>query len=218
MTGKDASTLTTVSASRHSLLWLGVLVGVGFYIVDVLVDTVLFSEGSLREQLLHPSASELWVQTCVLLLAGALGMYAQFLLGRERATSECAKTTEMFLNSIVDNNPDRVFIKGAEELRFLRVNHTGERLLGLTARELIGRNDYDFFPEPQAEFFIRKDREVPGTGIEIDIPEAEIDTATLMGMGLSISRSIIEAHDGKLWADEQRPKGALFCISLPGCE
>lgn len=36
-----------------------------------------------------------------------------------------------------------------------------------------------------------------------------------MGLGLSISRSIIEAHNGKLWADEQRKKGALFCMSIP---
>jgi len=39
-----------------------------------------------------------------------------------------------------------------------------------------------------------------------------------MGMGLSISRSIIEAHNGKLWVDEQRQQGALFCISIPGCD
>ena len=39
-----------------------------------------------------------------------------------------------------------------------------------------------------------------------------------MGMGLSISRSIMEAHNGKLWTDEQRQKGALFCMSIPGCE
>jgi C4-dicarboxylate-specific signal transduction histidine kinase len=38
---------------------------------------------------------------------------------------------------------------------------------------------------------------------------------TGMGMGLSISRSIIEAHNGKLWADEQRQTGALFCMSMP---
>jgi C4-dicarboxylate-specific signal transduction histidine kinase len=37
-----------------------------------------------------------------------------------------------------------------------------------------------------------------------------------IGLGLSISRSIIEAHNGKLWADEQRKKGALFCLSIPG--
>jgi PAS domain S-box-containing protein len=38
-----------------------------------------------------------------------------------------------------------------------------------------------------------------------------------MGMGLSISRSIIEAHDGRLWADEKRPQGALFSMSIPEC-
>jgi len=36
-----------------------------------------------------------------------------------------------------------------------------------------------------------------------------------MGLGLSISHSIIETHNGKLWADEQRKKGALFCMSIP---
>jgi C4-dicarboxylate-specific signal transduction histidine kinase len=39
-----------------------------------------------------------------------------------------------------------------------------------------------------------------------------------MGMGLSISRSIIEAHNGKLWVDEQRQQGALFYLSIPGCD
>ncbi|MDX2456516.1 MAG: hypothetical protein QNL87_03325 [Gammaproteobacteria bacterium] len=37
-----------------------------------------------------------------------------------------------------------------------------------------------------------------------------------MGMGLSISRSIIAAHKGQLWADDQRQQDALFCISIPG--
>ena len=36
-----------------------------------------------------------------------------------------------------------------------------------------------------------------------------------MGMGLSISRSIIEAHGGRIWADAQHRNGALFGFSLP---
>jgi signal transduction histidine kinase len=36
-----------------------------------------------------------------------------------------------------------------------------------------------------------------------------------MGMGLSICRSIIEAHEGKLWATPKRPHGAVFQFVLP---
>jgi two-component system sensor kinase FixL len=38
---------------------------------------------------------------------------------------------------------------------------------------------------------------------------------TGMGMGLSISRSIIEAHGGKLWASVASKKGAVFGFNLP---
>jgi len=36
-----------------------------------------------------------------------------------------------------------------------------------------------------------------------------------LGMGLSICRSIIEAHDGKLWAEANEPQGAVFQFILP---
>jgi C4-dicarboxylate-specific signal transduction histidine kinase len=38
------------------------------------------------------------------------------------------------------------------------------------------------------------------------------------GMGLSICRSIISAHGGRLWADANGPRGAVFQFTLPGAE
>jgi signal transduction histidine kinase len=39
-----------------------------------------------------------------------------------------------------------------------------------------------------------------------------------IGIGLSISRSIIEAHGGRLWAAPNEPDGAVFRFSLPVAE
>jgi len=36
-----------------------------------------------------------------------------------------------------------------------------------------------------------------------------------MGIGLAVSRTIIQAHGGRLWATPNMPHGAIFQFSLP---
>jgi len=35
------------------------------------------------------------------------------------------------------------------------------------------------------------------------------------GLGLSICRLIVEAHDGKIWARRNKPSGVIFEFSMP---
>lgn len=81
-----------------------------------------------------------------------------------------------FLNSIIDNIPNMVFLKDAKDLRFVRFNRAGEKLLGYTEKELVGKNDYDFFPKEEADFFTEKDREVLKSKHIVDITEEPIQT------------------------------------------
>ena len=60
-----------------------------------------------------------------------------------------------------------------------------------------------------------------GPGIDADKLERIFDSFYTtkpngVGMGLSICRSIIEAHGGRLWASPNVPSGATFQFTLPG--
>jgi C4-dicarboxylate-specific signal transduction histidine kinase len=48
--------------------------------------------------------------------------------------------------------------------------------------------------------------------------EAFYSTKSGMGMGLSICRSIIAAHGGRLWAAAAQPRGAIFQFTLPNAK
>jgi C4-dicarboxylate-specific signal transduction histidine kinase len=63
---------------------------------------------------------------------------------------------------------------------------------------------------------------VSDTGVGVPPQQAEqIFTAFFTtkshgtGMGLRISRSIVESHGGRLWADPNSPRGARFYLTLP---
>ena len=66
---------------------------------------------------------------------------------------------------------------------------------------------------------------IEDTGIGIDqtnlerIFEAFVSTKPEgMGMGLSICRSIVEAHGGRISASSAAPRGSVFQVSLPNDE
>lgn len=101
----------------------------------------------------------------------------------ERKEAEAQlQRTQAFLNSVISHLPVGVFIKGAanvnfgDPLPFVMFNKAIEEITGLTKEETIGKTDYDFFPQEQANFFIAKDWEVLSCRQLLDIPEEPIQT------------------------------------------
>ncbi len=99
------------------------------------------------------------------------------LLSEHRRNEEEIRATSRLLDTIVENIPNMIFLKRAQDLRFVLFNKAGEQLLGHDRQSLLGRNDHDFFPPEQAEFFIARDREVLNSGTLLDIPEERITPA-----------------------------------------
>ncbi len=94
---------------------------------------------------------------------------------RKRAEKELWDKTRL-LEAIIENIPNMIFLKRASDLRFELFNRAGEMLLGHDRSILLGQNDYDFFPQAQADFFAEKDREVLQRHDIMDIPEEPIAT------------------------------------------
>lgn len=95
---------------------------------------------------------------------------------QRKNAEEALRRSEGFTAAVVDHLPNMLFVKDARDLRFVRVNKAGEHLLGYSEHELVGKNDYDFFPVDEADFFTAKDREVLSSKRLVDIQEEPIKT------------------------------------------
>ncbi|UOF00712.1 PAS domain S-box protein [Bdellovibrio reynosensis] len=86
------------------------------------------------------------------------------------------RRSEAFFEAIFENIPNMVFVKDAKDLRFVRFNKAGEELIGVPRTMMMGKNDYDFFPKDQADFFTSKDKDVLKKARVVDIAEEPIET------------------------------------------
>ncbi len=118
-------------------------------------------------------------------------------LSELKRTEMALRESEQFLNSVVDHVPAMLFIKEAENLGFVRLNKSGEALLGYSQADLAGKNDYDFFPKEEADQFVGKDRAIIKSGQLLDIPEEQITTRHLGLRYLHTKKIPIHSDDGK---------------------
>ncbi|MEG4320008.1 MULTISPECIES: PAS domain S-box protein [unclassified Microcoleus] len=95
---------------------------------------------------------------------------------RKQAEAEL-QHAQKFMESVLKTIPVAVVAKEAQELRFVLWNPVAEELLGFSAAEVMGKNDYDLFPTEQADGFTAKDRQVLNSGQIVEIAEEEVQTS-----------------------------------------
>ncbi|MBS2014509.1 MAG: CHASE3 domain-containing protein [Deltaproteobacteria bacterium] len=117
-----------------------------------------------------------------LFLLGVLGLRREIRRREEMEVSLREQETELhrantFLDSLIDNIPDMIFVKEAKDLSFVLFNRAGEQLVGIPREEMLGKSDVDFFPPEEAEAFVAKDRETLAGKEVVDIPAEPLTTA-----------------------------------------
>lgn len=94
---------------------------------------------------------------------------------RKKAEEELRSVTA-FLDLIVDNIPDMIFVEDAKDLRFVRFNRSGEEMTGYSRYEMLGKNYHDFFPKEQADLFTAHDLNVLRSAKVEDVQEESLQT------------------------------------------
>lgn len=79
------------------------------------------------------------------------------------------------LNTLLNNMPLVVFAKNAQDnYKYAIINTAAENFFGHKADEMIGKTDFDFFPESESSFFRQKDMETMHSGKVVYIEQESV--------------------------------------------
>lgn len=93
-----------------------------------------------------------------------------------KKANEALKFSESFLNSIIENIPNMIFVKNAKDLKYVKFNKAGEDLLGYKKDELIGKNNYDFYSKKEADYLTEKEKKIFNVKNLIEVKEESVYT------------------------------------------
>jgi PAS domain S-box-containing protein len=157
---------------------------------------LLFKKGTSERELV--AVNEV-IQEMVVLLRGEAKRYsilvhAELEADTPRVKADRVQLQQVFMNLMMNGIDAMKDVDGARELAIKSQRAENDEVLVSVSDTGVG------LPPQQADqifeaFFTTKPH---GTG-----------------MGLAISRSIVESHGGRLWASNNSPRGASFCFALP---
>ncbi len=130
----------------------------------------------IEEKLVWPDGKVVWTSSTRLPLRDATGaVIGTFGIFRDigphlQAKKEIRRAEAMY-RTLVDNLPQNFFRKDLEG-RVVFANQQYCKTMGKPLKELVGKNDFDFFPEKLARKYREDDARVLQTGVALDVIEA----------------------------------------------
>jgi PAS domain S-box-containing protein len=114
-----------------------------------------------------------------------------------RQAEQQSLRAKAFLNSVLESLPVGVFMKNAGDRRIILWNKANEDIHGISAGEIVGKNDSDLFSKADADYFFAKDTEVLEQRGIVEIPVETIQTKHRGARMLHTHKLPLLGPDGK---------------------
>jgi PAS domain S-box-containing protein len=95
-----------------------------------------------------------------------------FDITKRRRAEQALHRANAFLDSVLEHIPSMIFVKDAADLRYVRFNQAGERVLGMQREDVLGKRDHELFNAAEADRFNEVDRQVLQTRQMLESQEA----------------------------------------------
>lgn len=149
---------------------------VAFWLIDSVIDAIIFSEGSLLSEIFDPQTDDLLLRLPIAALLIAIGLYSQFYNpGIIEHPHDNFNEIEN-LQNIINHIPQLIFWKN-RDLVFMGCNQSFAEEVGLKSpSQVVGKTEYEIFTNPKdVKIFHESDKRVLETGIpEIHSNQKEI--------------------------------------------
>ncbi|MFW6232983.1 MAG: PAS domain S-box protein, partial [Bacteroidota bacterium] len=117
---------------------------------------------------------------------------------REREKTECElRQTKNFMNTILENIPNMIYVKDAQTLKYTFINRAGEKMTGLRCDYLLGRTVHEIFPPELADTFHNEDLAVLNNGGMLEIKEDSLVIGENSEKYFSTRKLVIRDNKGK---------------------
>lgn len=139
---------TNLTKMAKKIILIGIGFGALFWVLQSCIDSFVFHEGSLLENIFTLEAHNIWMRSLVLYLLIMFSLYAQRIISERRRAEDELRQTQERLRTFLDSAPDS-FILFDSKLNFVDVNPSVFRYhqAGTQEQDIIGKNIAEIVPD-----------------------------------------------------------------------
>lgn len=151
-----------------------------FWLIDSVIDALVFGEGSLLSEIIHPQSDDLFLRLPIAALLIGIGIYIHFNDPAKKEQFAENKVTAEELQNVIDHVPQLIFWKN-KDLVFMGCNQLFATEVGLKSPlQIVGKTEDEIFTNPKdIEIYYEADKRVLETGI----PEIHSHQKEMTGSG-----------------------------------